>query len=214
MIRIPVLSNVNDLGPGRRKVIVSRKTGRSIVLIRHPRDNKFFCMDALCYHMGGPLGETGKLVDIEEVGLALQCPDHAHVISLEDGGLIREGHCAPVNKNPSECRKQRTHQVEVDDQNRVWVLISGGNPMESDKYNISRSRSVGTIGRSSTVPSVIPSRKRPSVVHRSRSMLQFRSRKLQATEAIMRKMAMKNNNQIASEGKMSGSFSMIPTPSS
>ena len=185
MKRIQVLGNAEDLPLGRRKVIVSKRTGRSIVLIRHPTDGRtFYCMDALCYHHGGDLGASGRLMDIEDVGMAIECPEHNHVISLKDGGLVKGGHCAPLNKNTSACKKQRTHQVEVDDQNRVWVIISGGNPVESDKYNIARQ----PIQRSSTVPS----RKRPSVVSRSRNMLQFRSRKLQATEAIMKKLAMKN----------------------
>ena len=191
MKRIQVLGSLNELGLGQRKVIVSRRTGRSIVLIRHPTEARtFFCMDALCYHHGGALGENGRLMDIEEIGLALECPEHNHVISLKDGGLVKAGHCATLNKNPSECRKQRTHQVEVDDQNRVWVLISNGNAVESDKYNVARA----PIQRSSTVPSS-SSRKRSAVVNRSRSMLQFRSRKLQATEAIMKKMAEKNRQQ-------------------
>ena len=198
IVRLPVLKNVNDLSPGQRRIITSKGTGRSIVLIRHPViKDKIYCMDALCYHMGGPLGQSGDLVDIEEIGLGLKCPTHDHVISLEDGGLIKAGHCAPLNTNPSNCRKQRTHQVEIDEHNRVWVVISSGNQMESDKYNIAR-----TIERSSTVPS--SSRKRSSgTVQRSQSMLQFRSRKLQATEAIMRKLnAKKDSVACADESKL------------
>ena len=138
------------------------------MLIRHPTDGRtFYCMDALCYHHGGDLGAIGRLMDIEEVGMAIECPEHNHVISLKDGGLVKGGHCAPLNKNTSACKKQRTHQVEVDDQNRVWVIISAEIP-SSPISTTSRQ----PIQRSSTVPS----RKRPSVVSRSRSMLQFRSR--------------------------------------
>jgi len=196
--RIPVLPHVTSLKLGERRVITSSTTGRSIVVIRNPREGDrplFFCMDALCYHMGGALGAKGDILDVEDIGPIIRCPEHQHSISLYNGALVQRGACAPINRNihhDPACRKQRTHRTEIDAEGRVWALIAVNGideTYESDKYNCvqvvgtKRKKKVRTLERAITLDGGAAPRKRAN-----NDFLRFRARKLHATAAIRKKL--------------------------
>jgi Rieske [2Fe-2S] domain len=48
--------------------------GRSVTLLRY--GGKVFCVDSLCSHMGGPLGQTGDIEDMEDGSACIKCPWH------------------------------------------------------------------------------------------------------------------------------------------
>lgn len=48
--------------------------GRSVTLLRH--GGKVYCVDSLCSHMGGPLGQTGDIEDMQDGSACIKCPWH------------------------------------------------------------------------------------------------------------------------------------------
>ena len=73
---VPVCSLV-DL----RDRLHAKVKDRYVTLISH--DSEIYCIDSVCFHMGGPLGGG----DIEEINgsSCLVCPWHKLKISLADG---------------------------------------------------------------------------------------------------------------------------------
>jgi len=215
---IPVLRHVDDLKPGEKRIITSSTTGRSIVVVRNPKIGErplFFVMDALCYHMGGPLGINGTVKDIEDVGPVIVCPSHNHVISLHSGGVVQAGNCAPLNKSFREpkCRKQRTHKVHIDGDGKVWAIIdSAGEPVASDKYNIlvGVKRRQRTLGRSFTLDGAPAAKKRSSA---NNHFLSFRARKMHATAAIRKKMALSAGSKTEAQNTIPSMFASISSSS-
>ena len=106
-------------------------------------------MDAVCYHMGGPLAE-GCVVDIEEpirfrrgvkiLGLTdsesksgrevIICPWHSYRITLDTG----EGMALDLDSRwKSKGFRQRTHRVIIQE-GYVYVILSSGKFLPSDEY--------------------------------------------------------------------------------
>lgn len=121
-------SNGGVLVGTKRDLIEKRKLrcsvlGRDIVVFYH--DRKFYAMDQLCYHAGGPL-EKG---DIEDIGgrWCVICPYHRQKITLDTGeGLHYSIDPYNLKKPPQLCSKgpvQRVHQVHVD-ADSVFVTLS------------------------------------------------------------------------------------------
>lgn len=57
--------------------------GRDVTVIRHK--GKLYALDALCYHLGGPLGEEGDIEDISSGqgnNACITCPWHHHKVCL------------------------------------------------------------------------------------------------------------------------------------
>lgn len=121
--------NVHTFPPGSRKAFrIGGKQGRRALLINN-RGN-LHCIDAQCFHFGGPLWEG----EIEEIGerSCLKCPWHEYRVD------IATGHCFD-NFGTSKGMQQRTHHVQVDQSTGdVYVKenlpVFGQRPMGSDKY--------------------------------------------------------------------------------
>ena len=113
--------------------------GRHVIALRTPR-GVLRCVDATCYHMGGPLLRA----DIEEVpgkGECVSCPWHRYHIALDTGervyrDLSGETRCI--------AKKQRVHEIEEvmnDDSSSasggggvIRVRLSVDGEWESDRY--------------------------------------------------------------------------------
>lgn len=97
--------------------------GRDIVVFHH--NQRFYAMDQLCYHAGGPLDQG----DIEDIGgrWCIICPYHKQKITLETGeGLHYSIDHYNLKKPPELCSKgvvQRVHQVQVID-NKLYITLS------------------------------------------------------------------------------------------
>jgi len=125
--------------------------GRSISVINH--NGKLFCMDAVCFHAGGPL----TLGDIEEIDgkPCISCPWHKYLITLTEGDklydsmVMHEGRLVPGGWKAMP-HLQRTHAVRRGSDGQIWVRIevSNGSEVRSDSYaNDSRAATAG-FGRS------------------------------------------------------------------
>ncbi|KAK9819078.1 hypothetical protein WJX81_003841 [Elliptochloris bilobata] len=115
-----------DLAEGQR---VSRAVhGRTVTVLRH--HGKVHCLDSLCYHMGGPLGDEGDIEDLAIAsGACIKCPWHGHRICLTTGGRVELGGAGVSVGKPV----QRVHQA-FDDGAYIMVAFST-QPLPSDKYN-------------------------------------------------------------------------------
>lgn len=89
--------------------------GRYVTVFRH--HNKLHCIDAICYHAGGPL-TLGRVQDIEDLGVSVVlCPWHAFMVTL-DGGFrayqaVKFTGSKPVNAGWTLGKVvQRPHKVE------------------------------------------------------------------------------------------------------
>ncbi len=74
-IKVATTANIAD----GNKVVLDLN-GRFVVLVRV--DGKFFCIDDVCTHDGGPLGE-GRLD-----GFQLACPRHGAKFDIRDGKAV------------------------------------------------------------------------------------------------------------------------------
>ncbi len=120
--------------PGAR--IHAVVVGRYVSVLRSKADPKrLYCIDSICYHMGGPL----TVGDIEDIGgeECVVCPWHHYAVTLRAGAkmyqslAMRDGKMCPGEwkANPNQ---QRTHQVEVRVRfgrrrwrwSRWWVVVA------------------------------------------------------------------------------------------
>jgi nitrite reductase/ring-hydroxylating ferredoxin subunit len=69
--------NVSDLPVGESKVV--EVGDRSIAIFN--ANGRFFALDNICAHRGGPLGEGF----VDQNNLTVQCPWHGWVYGLRDG---------------------------------------------------------------------------------------------------------------------------------
>jgi 3-phenylpropionate/trans-cinnamate dioxygenase ferredoxin subunit len=74
-VRVAKTSDLAD--PGKKTIEVD---DRLVVLVQV--DNKFYCIDDVCTHDGGPLGE-GELC-----GLELACPRHGAKFDVRNGKVL------------------------------------------------------------------------------------------------------------------------------
>jgi len=115
--------------PGARAVVTL--AGRRIGLIRGRRDGRIHCLDAICYHMGGPLIQSGDLEDVDRARRqCIVCPWHRYKIDLDSG----EGLYQDMNLNwKSKGVKQRVHTVE-ERPDGIYVELQEQGKVESDGY--------------------------------------------------------------------------------
>lgn len=98
----------------RKSRIHTRVQGRFVSLIRGERGD-LYCIDSVCYHMGGPL----TIGDIEEVNgeECVVCPWHNYPVTLKTGSKLYEsmefqnGKLQPSGWKASE-KRQRVHEIE------------------------------------------------------------------------------------------------------
>ena len=117
-------------------------SGRYITVLTDPITSTVVAIDALCYHMGGPL----TVGDIEEVDgeACLKCPWHFIPIRLSDGARMYQSvsFAGPMNKmvkDPewkAQARLQKVFDVEIR-AGDVYVNVEGSEDevWKSDNYS-------------------------------------------------------------------------------
>ncbi|GBE59786.1 Rieske domain-containing protein [Babesia ovata] len=129
---------VSEFARGPRRLAVG---GRKVAVFQH--GDRFFAIDANCYHAAGRLEEHSE--DIEEVNgePCVRCPMHKYVISLSSGHSFYEA--VEVLRKPggppsfrslgfkSKGLKQRCHYAKVEG-NRLLIRLAGDGEVESDRY--------------------------------------------------------------------------------
>jgi nitrite reductase/ring-hydroxylating ferredoxin subunit len=107
--------------PGAR--IHCKVGGRHISVLRSKADpGRLYCLDSICYHMGGPL----TVGDIEDYAghECIVCPWHHYAVTLDTGAKMYQslamidGKMCPGDWK-ANCNQQRTHPVEI----RVCQLL-------------------------------------------------------------------------------------------
>eukprot|EP00873_Tetraselmis_striata_P017949 jgi/Tetstr1/438213/TSEL_002868.t1 len=117
-----------DIPEGRR--LCKEIAGRTVTIFQHK--GKFHCVDANCYHMGGPVGAEG---DIEDLGgrVTIRCPWHGHKICVDTGGILEQGLGGEVSCSHTQ---HRVHNVYHDTDGWLWVnLMESWPKVRSDQYN-------------------------------------------------------------------------------
>lgn len=114
------------------------------------QQQQFLCFDATCYHMGAPLLHADIEDDVmrgNSFGSAsncssssstsscvIVCPWHHYKIDVGKGGE-RVYFDAFTKERKTVARRQRTHEVKVDQDENVWVkLNTESERYESDRY--------------------------------------------------------------------------------
>jgi nitrite reductase/ring-hydroxylating ferredoxin subunit len=110
--------------------VLKEVLGRSVTLLRH--GGKVYCVDSLCSHMGGPLGQTGDIEDMQDGSACIKCPWHNFRFDLTSGCRLEKGLC-PGEVLRSE-PQQRVHPV-YNDGDYIWVHLKVHGSMASDAYN-------------------------------------------------------------------------------
>jgi cytochrome b involved in lipid metabolism/nitrite reductase/ring-hydroxylating ferredoxin subunit len=170
----------------------TRVKGRYVSVIRTSPD-EIFCIDAVCYHAGGPL----TLGDIEDIDgdACVKCPWHHYAIRLEDGkkliqGLdVVNGVMVPTGWQATSRSLQRTHQVKIE-KGELFICLSNEGRKDracrSDSYAYNEAAGKQVLGRVDTragsdgvMRSKIPSGKvfnknRKSTKTRTSGSLKFR----------------------------------------
>ena len=123
--RVAAAANLSRSPGARLHVTVE---GRYVSVIRskaNPR--KLYCIDSICYHMGGPL----TVGDIEDYGgrECIVCPWHHYAVTLDDGAkmyqslVMKDGKMCPGDYK-SINHQQRTHPVEIRVRACAYVWIA------------------------------------------------------------------------------------------
>lgn len=85
---------------------------------RRTQQQKWSCIDTICYHAGGPLTE-GSLHTVDG-RTCLQCPWHSYLVDICSGeGLYMD----LDRKYRSKGLRQRVHEVERRNDSHVWVKL-------------------------------------------------------------------------------------------
>eukprot|EP00916_Digyalum_oweni_P016061 GHVL01026372.1.p1 GENE.GHVL01026372.1~~GHVL01026372.1.p1 ORF type:complete len:132 (+),score=18.25 GHVL01026372.1:44-439(+) len=104
-------------------------TGRAVAIFSYK--DHFYCLDASCYHAGGPLEEAK---DIEEINgePCIRCPWHHFVISIKTGHSFyqpvhfdhsKEGRLIPVVEDwKSNGPKQRINNIKTED-GKIFIQL-------------------------------------------------------------------------------------------
>jgi nitrite reductase/ring-hydroxylating ferredoxin subunit len=108
-------------------------SGRGIlVMLLHETP---IAIDALCYHHGAPLIDSGDIEDLNGHAV-LRCPWHRYVIDITSGECLYYGLDIATRATTlkSKGQKQRTHRVTLGDGN-IYVHESvEPSKVESDSY--------------------------------------------------------------------------------
>uniref|UniRef100_A0A6B2LS12 Rieske domain-containing protein n=1 Tax=Arcella intermedia TaxID=1963864 RepID=A0A6B2LS12_9EUKA len=85
-------------------------------------------LDAVCYHMGGPLVKG----DIEDIGgiSCLRCPWHGYKINIETGERV----VVTNGQVEYQAKRQRTHQVRILGDQIYVTLNLDPQELPSDRY--------------------------------------------------------------------------------
>lgn len=101
-------ARVARLGVGGRDVLVGEK------------EEEWFCMDAVCFHFGGPL-ELGRMVELEEAHeAAIECPWHRYRIGVKTGRFASGAPGQPASHE----QFQVVHAVRVTKEKMLEVQLA------------------------------------------------------------------------------------------
>jgi len=124
-----------DALPGESSRFHTRLQGRSITLVRH--HGKVYCIDSVCYHVGGPLG-IGDIEDIDGQA-CIKCPWHGYLVTLDNGQKMykavefADGKMVSSGWKISE-KLQRTHLVDEREDGLYVALSTTEAKLESDQW--------------------------------------------------------------------------------
>ncbi|PXF49563.1 Rieske domain-containing protein [Gracilariopsis chorda] len=100
---------------------------RIVLLLRE--NSKWHCLDAICYHAGGPLSQAA--VERVDNRVCLRCPWHSYLIDIEDGhGLYMD----LSRRYRSKGARQRVHKVRQDGGQLFVQLCARAESVASDEY--------------------------------------------------------------------------------
>jgi nitrite reductase/ring-hydroxylating ferredoxin subunit len=186
--RVSASINVLEVGGF---VTITGRTGRSIAVLRTTAG--LSAMDLRCFHHGAALGADGRMsvLDIENVGPAVQCPAHGRWIDVTTGEQLvadgMRGGAACSWRRTDGGMQQRVHEVRVDEAGGVHLRLSEQarivDHLPSDAYNLTPHASPHASPQHASAHSsahVSP--------HASPHSLAFACRKNRATEAVQRKL--------------------------
>jgi nitrite reductase/ring-hydroxylating ferredoxin subunit len=90
-----VLGACASLAPRTKRACALQEVlGRSVTLLRH--GEKVYCVDTLCSHMGGPLGQSGDIEDTPDGSACIRCPWHSFRVC--GGVAVRHPHYADTSR--------------------------------------------------------------------------------------------------------------------
>ena len=99
------VASLRELAPGGKKL--AEVAGRPIVLFNV--DGKFYAIDDVCTHDGGPLAE-GQLV-----GCEIMCPRHGAKFDVRTGQALCMPAVEPVTVHATEVRGEDVYVALSDD---------------------------------------------------------------------------------------------------
>lgn len=120
---------------GARQLVKCGVRGIAVVCYK----DQLYAFDNACYHHGGPLLRG----EIEEMGghPCIVCPWHSYKIAMDSGECLylgiemKPGGGKPQESVRSKGLKQRVHQVIVEEDGNVYVVVDVGNSTwDSDAY--------------------------------------------------------------------------------
>eukprot|EP00756_Hemistasia_phaeocysticola_P060752 Hpha_TRINITY_DN4300_c0_g1::TRINITY_DN4300_c0_g1_i1::g.50058::m.50058/K00326/E1.6.2.2; cytochrome-b5 reductase len=126
---VDVGSEAQLRGAGRMVVKVG-PAGRWVFIVADRR-GALHCIDATCYHMGGPLGGC-DVEDLGEHGSCVTCPWHSYKISLTTGKKLFQGIDGKFTLSAKA--RQRVHRVFCAGGRVRVVLDPSEEEVESDTY--------------------------------------------------------------------------------
>lgn len=194
--RVSASINVLEVGGF---VTITGRTGRSIAVLR--TTTGLSAMDLRCFHHGAALGADGRMsvLDIENIGPAVQCPAHGRWIDVTTGEqLVRyeddvsaadgmRGGAACSWRRADGGMQQRVHEVRVDEAGGVHLRFSEQarivDHLPSDAYNLTPHASPHASPQHASAHSSAHVSPRASP-----HSLAFACRKNRATEAVQRKL--------------------------
>jgi 3-phenylpropionate/trans-cinnamate dioxygenase ferredoxin subunit len=72
------VASIGELAPGERKLLDFEEATLALFNV----DGKFYCIEDVCTHDGGPVAEG------ETEGFTIACPRHGALFDLRDGSVI------------------------------------------------------------------------------------------------------------------------------
>jgi nitrite reductase/ring-hydroxylating ferredoxin subunit len=107
--------------------------GRDVLILQ--QKERFFALDAVCYHYGGPL-LGGEIEDLPNGRSCVVCPWHRYKIDLETGRSLHGTSIKGGVWTESETQMQRTHLVQIENNQILVKLDRSPQDIPSDHYAV------------------------------------------------------------------------------
>eukprot|EP00923_Selenidium_pygospionis_P003016 GHVN01004626.1.p1 GENE.GHVN01004626.1~~GHVN01004626.1.p1 ORF type:complete len:160 (+),score=31.18 GHVN01004626.1:223-702(+) len=139
-VEIPVPQEIWKMLVMKRAVAFRVNVGGRRVGVFSTAD-RLACLDANCYHAGGPL-EKCNITDIEEIlgQPCVKCPTHKYLISLTSGESFYQSVTFDSTMKPvvgewvSKGVKQRCHEIRLAGEGTIQIKLSSLSSLESDHF--------------------------------------------------------------------------------